>query len=1036
MNGLEHFYYGQLVHHGQLKGEARVLARSRGVSDDMTAAALRVALLPGRADLPQSAWGLLRSKDVPFIFVQAQKTPEGQTMRHFVFLPPDIPRGLQGAVGELQALVQESLPTYEMLGDGLPPLEFQRPAVRSATQQANDLLELMTLTGNNTRTLELLLSAIIEGRPLVVRRAPSDPKSRYDFVEGLLTLLPPSTRFSVPFVLHDEAASPVQAQISFSEDADSAAVVYDWQGYQVMGLDAPNEYSRFILSQLRLDTQMAVQQAEALTQTAGWRFRVGDKLADALAYASYRAKLDRSVLSNLPVEAHEIAQVLADDPTLDDTMRIAYARHLLMFSLALDDPHHVDPLAVTMNKYPDLARDTFMQLEDALSQGKAPLVFAMLHAWAENPLSPQGPEWVDLLYRSAIAAVQIAAKSRDMAAIHDFLENTQLLEGGPLLEKIVPRLLDLLVGVADGDEQLSPRILLMALNYLEKPAIQRLLTMKTYAVTLPRSIKRFLAALGSAEIAPLPPRLLVEAAQAVGASGQGQALVRLAEMAHEVARHSLIDGAALRELVGVARSPLGEKYNVILLKIARSAHERLNTLSDEAARAVLQLFMACKRIDLLARGMNDFSRHLFDQNRQEEYVEMVRALLAEVPISAQEARKTLESLTDYSIRDVPLMMAVCGALEASSYPAELLDYAREIADELTSSDYYAEVAAPLAIQHLMTYFIRHRDEERLLRLARLLARSAALKADEKLSLATLGQIYKPLKEASPSIALAYLRQYVRLASAKPAERVIGFYGKELGGDAERQLRLAYDLSLAMNRLSLEQYAAVVHSGAEILQALAEAYSGKDKPPITFLDALVENLRVRIDSALHQSFASNLRELGRAMLLIGKPNGDTLALNDPAKPRHALDILRLMGLHLNKGKALPLKLRQEGRSPSPLGPSVPMQLVEEAGQLAAILRAAAQTLPVNRAASLNAASLGAELDDLLSMLPVSEAPHIVPLLAHDLQRLAQLLPLVLHGTDASILQDDNRLGKKLDQQGQQPRNPLELLRFIYGFWLGS
>lgn len=227
------FYYGQLVHHGQLKGDPRVLARSRGVSDDMVAVAQRVALLPAHPDLPLSAWGLLRSREVPFIFVQAQKTPEGQTMRHFVFLPPDIPRGLQGAVGELQVLVQERLPTYEMLGDALPQLEFKRPPQRSANEQVNDLLELMTLTGNNTRVLELLLSAIIEGRPLVVRRAPSDPKSRYDFVEGLLTLLPPSTRFSISFALYDEAASAVQAQISFAEDAESGAVVYNWPDHRV-----------------------------------------------------------------------------------------------------------------------------------------------------------------------------------------------------------------------------------------------------------------------------------------------------------------------------------------------------------------------------------------------------------------------------------------------------------------------------------------------------------------------------------------------------------------------------------------------------------------------------------------------------------------------------------------------------------------------------------------------------------------------------------------------------------------------------------
>ena len=53
--------------------------------------------------------------------------------------------------------------------------------------------------------------------------------------------------------------------------------------------------------------------------------------------ASYRLKIDSSIVNNQPVDATETAKVLTEDPTLTEQLRAAYVRHLLAFALVLDE---------------------------------------------------------------------------------------------------------------------------------------------------------------------------------------------------------------------------------------------------------------------------------------------------------------------------------------------------------------------------------------------------------------------------------------------------------------------------------------------------------------------------------------------------------------------------------------------------------------------------------------------------------------------------------------------------------------------------
>ena len=190
------------------------------------------------------------------------------------------------------------------------------------------------------------------------------------------------------FATHTLPSTRVDAQIRFYTDdpPPSNTLIYHWNEARIDGHIAEDEYARFIRSQLRLDTALVVEQTTELTAVAAWRIKRGDSLAEALKYASYRLKIDTAITNNQPVEAAEAAKILAEDPTINDTVRAAYVRHLLAFALVLDEIEHADKLAVVVRGQPDLESVILQQMSEALAAGKADRVYRTLARWLSNPM--------------------------------------------------------------------------------------------------------------------------------------------------------------------------------------------------------------------------------------------------------------------------------------------------------------------------------------------------------------------------------------------------------------------------------------------------------------------------------------------------------------------------------------------------------------------------------------------------------------------------------------------------------------------------
>lgn len=1047
MYPLEHFYYGQLVHHGKATGDVRVLARSEGVTDELISAAVRNALIPSLPDSSDGSWAIVRgNKTAPYILAHVQVGSAGQTTLHFIFLPSEAIRAIAGDLSLLIPFVKKPMPVFDRLGDTLVPLTLATPTEQSVEQQSDILLELMMYTKNNPRKIiQPLLSAVVRGVPLVVKEAPVDIMKRTNFVQGLLTMLPSSTRFGVMFATHLEDAERIKTQIMFmNKNFPDKALLFNWETGDITGEVEEHEYARFMSSQLSLDTTLFIRQAQEITPVAGWRFKSGSSLAEALAYASYRSKLDKSLSNNMPVEVAEVARVLSEDPTLDDKMRIMYAEHLLTFSLALDDLQHIDPIAVNVVKYPSLASTVLRQMNDAVRNGKAPLIFETLQRWMTTPPPLPGEEWANLTQLAALRTLGVLVAERDFEAINVYLDDLNDLAAAINIDRVAPQILQALLPYASEDAVLPTRLLLLAMRYMNREAFQHLLMQNQFTQYLSRPLKEFLISLSSKSPTHEDSALL-KAVDSVDEAYRDQALLRLSDVALTAGRSDLLDTRTLEQLTRLAVKPEMRVNVSLFLDIARTVNDRhLKTLGETGARHILQLFLACGRIDILAMEMSAQSRDLYGGERQFDYVRMVFRLFAATPLYPATMAKALDDLEAHKIKGVPLLAAQSGALEATTWSDSLRDHAMQALKSLENNKRLLPVIHPEIILALLRFFTEQSDQKTAMRVARLLPTAAARK-DGKTGLTSINEAFKLMRsdEAMRSTAFEIVRQYVREADDKPANRAIRYFGKELGPDYARKLDMSYIFSRMMGQMDLATYSSSVSVTVSLLKETYETYSGRSsKPSIGELTNVVNRIRVGIDERDRQELATELRKMTKAIVVLGDENQTKSSRNRKSlealatgsdKPRSVLDIFRVAGGYLAKGKFNTIELQPHDAS-DPFHGVTPEDLRLNIVIASDMLGSAVRALPPDNAEKWTTADIHDELDSMRQLLPTEETREITRRLALDWQYVSDLVALITKDGNSDAIEDDSRLGKRIDQRNHQPRNTLEMYRFIYGYFL--
>lgn len=912
------------------------------------------------------------------------------------------------------------------------------------------MLNLMTITKDRFEAIESLLAAVIQGVPIYVRGAPADLPRRITLIEGLLSLLPPPARYGITFATHTTTDVPMDAQIRFVADdlpAPPDVLEYRWGDPKTTGRPAADDYARFIRSQLRLDTGLVIERTAALTPVAGWRLKRGDSMSDALAYGSYRLKIDESLLNNQPVGAPEAARVLGEDPTIPEALRVVYIRHLLAFSLALDEDENSDLLVQVAKGQPELERAILDEMRRALASGKGESVFRRVARWVADPNGFKGMYWIDLLQRTAVTYAEALAAAGDVAGLNQFLSNVRSARNAGDYTPVLPRLIELAVPVASRDRTLAETVFALAATVLPADQLQRVASTPGMVQQLPESAGLLLDQLtGRARTAP-PDGLLAQVISAFGAHWRPLIAIRLSELVMLSGRTDLLDGAAMTALVRASGTPWGDAYDPTLRWLLRglSGDDQLQVMDVTSRTAVLQMLLVRRAFPELMQELQHHQKLFYPGEKQVQFAGLVHRLFAETPIDMTGVGEALAAMSERGIKPLPQAMAYFGALQQHGWSPAMASRAAELTALVFNNRLIAETIAPELLADLLNYHVERRDQGQVLRVASLLPAPSARKGEAGIEV--MIALYRRLNW-NPEVqaaALEGLRRYVRRLSDASAAPTINRLGRELGDSVRTALEATLLLHRLMGGEQIGDYAYTLHTVAQFLYDTGAAYRDKTTlPTISGLLSDMDSLSGSLSNDERRALGAGMLELMAHVAQLGVNHRAVRGSRENAEQVEALlqgresavtvlDIFRAMGGYFARGKRLPLKI-DKLISIHPLGDRASHNLLREIEQINRLLAASLRAVPEDRKSAVPAAALQGDLESLFSELSLQERRSLVRDLAIDLQRIADLTLMITERYDPRVLQDDSGLSRKLDSARQRPENTFEFYRFVHGYFV--
>ncbi len=1045
---LEHFYFGQTVADDQPQGEPRLLAHSPDVSTALATEAVALVTLPPAHRVQSASWGILRGgRAMPFVFVQAQTGRSGQVMAHYVLFPSDVIRALGGNLQAMRALVETELPVLTAVQRRLHRLTVTQPDPITDAKQTDDMLELMTITRNQIASMEKLLAALVQGQPLVIQHAPEDHDQRLRLIEGILALLPPSVRFAVTFVTRSFANSPRDVQIRFLPDdvvPPDDVLVYDWASARLSGEEVTvDDYSRFVMSQLRLDTQLVIDRTRALTPPTGWRMRQGDRLAEALAYGSHRLRIDDALRNNQPVSKADAAQVLSSDPTLSDSLRTLYAQHLLKLSLAMGAIQDADPVFDQMQSLPDLELGALETLSAQLDAQQAHSIYRLVQRWSlrETGLN-YNRRWIKLAHEAAHLHADTQIKARDFNRLAALLRDIQLGTDALDVQTLATDVADVVLPLAEKDNALAEALFLLACTHLSTPVVEHLMELPNLMTRLPRALGQVWNYLSGSETLAPPAGLLSAAAADFGAQWSTLVLMRLAEIAQQRGRLDLIDQAALKQLADYAADLAAVSMHPRLLALAaRIGPDDFDLLGVDGAYQLLRIKLACGDYPDLARTMIQQSHALYPGDLQFNYIGMLQRLFAETTVDSVHLPRALAEIHVHGIKSAPLLMAHIGALQGRAQAPESAKIAAHIETMLDEEPRLLSVIPPQSLLRVLAYYAQVGDVESARRVAPLLPTAAERQGADGLALS--GQMYQVMDRspATRRAGLEILRIYLRTSEDSAARQAVGYYGRKLGPKVRASLQATYFLNRLIPDADLLHFSQMVQAGTLLLYDTAAPFADRSVPNASDIIAgfnampgtLSREERRELMRALLGSAKAvvQLHQVSRAQR---KADPKLLATGE-ADPSSVLDVLRVIGGYCAGDKVLVLQM-QPPVSAFPLGTRSLAVLLRELESLRTLLTLLLKAFPKDRAVGIESEAIRGEVDSLLALLDAEGQSMARRALGSDLQRFVDLVTLIASSGDARVVMEDgNAAIKRLESGKQRPRSALEFYRMAYGFFRG-
>ncbi|MEL6150425.1 MAG: hypothetical protein AAFR56_12445, partial [Chloroflexota bacterium] len=602
-----------------------------------------------------------------------------------------------------------------------------------------------------------------------------------------------------------------------------------------------------------------------------------------------------------------------------------------------------------------------------------------------------------------------------------------------------PELIRMGLPVAVLESRLAYQSFLYACRHARIEVIERLLTNAELVKRLPDTIRAY--AVGVHKQEPIKkPGLIIDAVKSIKESRR-LVLVRLVELALKKNHPEAIDENVLKQLTDAARADWGSRYTTVLYNAVESNSDEssLRDMSNTGRRLLLEVLLAMGLYKELARHMLNHSRILYGVERQTDYAIMIQRVFAAQKIPEGTIGPAFEVITENGIRSLPLVMALIGVLDSYEKPTEETDaVAGDVTEFIADEAVLLDVIPIEAMRTLLMYHMRRRDHPAVIRTARMFAFVAARYGQKTTKLVV--QVYKRMEKqkATAPHALDMVQRYIRFMARDEAAKTIEALSAPLEASATTQLRATYAVKLLMDEQPIEDFAQNLHRLAELLHDTYAAYiNNRNTPTEGALHNDLDSMPGGLNSSDKKNIADGLLAMGRNLCEVHDrhkrirnhkaDNRIVDLLGAEEDPQSAVEILRVMGGYLSDGKRFQNEI-EEQQHPHPL----PGRNATSFKRDIEIARYSLQNM-VDTPTPAHAKAVHKEMESIWNDVPKADRREIGSMLARDLQRVADLIPLIGAQGDSRIFEDTG-LGRRLEANRARPRNTLEFYRYVTGYYL--
>ncbi|MBN1200991.1 MAG: hypothetical protein JXJ20_03960 [Anaerolineae bacterium] len=1047
---LERLYYGTLADpESRVPAAPDLIASTPNITPAQVTECLRVAQLrpPGHDEITDDMPGslaLFQGRSTNFVLAKAQHNDAGYPQVLYIMLPVNVLRWLGGNVLAFRPLAMMDMPSFATTRRNLRPFELRDPAPPSPEEQVDALFDLLVYCHDSFKNIEGLLAGLIQGWPLAIVNSPPSLDQRLRFIQGLLSFLPIPARLSITFAthIHDPETSPAQIKFLSQRASPDRHLVYDWGDGRLLTTPPDDGYSHYMLAQFRLDPSLVVEQTDQLARTTVWRASHKENLGRALGWVSRRAAIDQAVLEGQPADREMVAAILREDPTLPDDLRQAYVRHLLAFVLALEEPDFADVIPVVAVTSSNVANAVAHQLQTAIENGQARMVYALLERWYTTIPEAAALDWQPIIQNAARQYLIDLLDQNQIQAAIDFIHYTKSAHPALRISEAMPDLVALAQFPARSHPELAETLFLLSVETLPAGELHRLLSDAQFVRQLPETTQAALAYLQPEPQSSVPPHVLDQGARAFGDGYRMLVLARFVEWAMYLHRPELIDTAALQSLLVMAQSPKAGRFEALIEHVVEdfSRISVIQVLEPPGARILVQLMLQIGRYDQAIALLEFYQNEVFRPERLLEFTRLAGETFLMTPLSGEDLSEALTYLEGSQIRPEPRALIYCGALINRDW-ADDQDYAARRLTSMTFNDNnLARVIGFDNTLNLLDFHARQRSALNTLRVG------AAL-VDSTLHMDNKGAVY--LARMWPSItwntevaeaALELLRRYLRGVQLDQVPTLLAYFHDELGPEIEQMLHATYLMRLAMNGSGLMRFAHDVHTAASLFVDIATTYHAKKDLPLkhrlrrdldTMTGGLSENERKQVAENTY-NITQQVYELGqeRSRRRRHQPIEDML-IQGIIAPQAGVDLLRFIGGHFAHQAVVPLDL-ERGAMAHVFGNRSAAMFLRETNAITRLLEGLQSAFEQRHNLNITAEALTAELDSLWSTLSLYHQRRIHNQFAQDCQQLAEVIGIMADRAHSRILSDRGR-GRQLVTGQRQPKTALEAMRWVNGYF---